>query len=209
VICRRCDRGNRYCSSRCAEIARLESIRRARARYQKSAAGRVLHCAAQRRHRRQRRQKGVRGEPGREQGKAERDGEERHREAGAAHQCWLGHPQTSQAESEKLSPGGESAEGGFLAPVEPAGPAFRHAGTPIADRQPVRKSSVTDHGSLSGTSNGIVKATAAERRSRGLEVNEIAIGVQCDMCGTWCSAFVRRRPWHRGRRWTEAQGGHP
>ena len=47
-ICRRCDRGNRYCSSECAQLQRREVVREARRRYQASAKGRVLHAARQR-----------------------------------------------------------------------------------------------------------------------------------------------------------------
>jgi hypothetical protein len=47
-ICRKCDRGNRYCASECAEIRRRESLRRAASRYQQSYRGACKHAARQR-----------------------------------------------------------------------------------------------------------------------------------------------------------------
>jgi hypothetical protein len=46
VICRRCDRGNIYCSRRCSQPARCESQRAAARRYQHTKAGRVKHADA-------------------------------------------------------------------------------------------------------------------------------------------------------------------
>jgi hypothetical protein len=46
VICRRCDRGNRYCPP-CAPLARAEKQRAAGAVYQKTEAGRVNHKVRQ------------------------------------------------------------------------------------------------------------------------------------------------------------------
>ena len=48
VICRRCDRGQRYCSARCATAARSATQRAAGARYQDSRRGRITHAARQR-----------------------------------------------------------------------------------------------------------------------------------------------------------------
>lgn len=50
-ICRRCDRGNRYCDGECARAARRESQRAAGRRYQDSRRGRFAHAARARRHR--------------------------------------------------------------------------------------------------------------------------------------------------------------
>jgi len=50
-ICRRCDRGNRYCSPECASLARSESTRDARCRYRNSDAGRTTQKFRQRRFR--------------------------------------------------------------------------------------------------------------------------------------------------------------
>lgn len=50
LICRRCDRGQRYCRS-CAAEARRASVREAGRRYQKSRQGRFAHAARSRRHR--------------------------------------------------------------------------------------------------------------------------------------------------------------
>ncbi len=50
MICRRCDRGNVYCS-KCAPIARRDAENRAAVRYQASAKGRLNHAARQRRYR--------------------------------------------------------------------------------------------------------------------------------------------------------------
>lgn len=47
-ICRRCDRGNRYCPGGCAGVRRRESMRRAGARYQGSYRGACAHAARQR-----------------------------------------------------------------------------------------------------------------------------------------------------------------
>jgi len=53
-LCRRCDRGDRYCSRRCAEDARRASLRAAGRRYQHGRRGRLHHAARQGRYRRQR-----------------------------------------------------------------------------------------------------------------------------------------------------------
>lgn len=50
-ICRRCDRGNRYCAADCARAARRESLSAAGHRYQSSRRGRVAHAARARRYR--------------------------------------------------------------------------------------------------------------------------------------------------------------
>jgi hypothetical protein len=47
-ICRRCDRGNRYCAGSCAQLRRRESLRRAGRRYQRSLRGACHHAARQR-----------------------------------------------------------------------------------------------------------------------------------------------------------------
>ena len=56
-ICRRCDHGNIYCAGECARIRRLESLRRAGARYQRSRRGAHRHAARQKRWRHCQRQK--------------------------------------------------------------------------------------------------------------------------------------------------------
>jgi hypothetical protein len=55
-LCRRCDRGDRYCSRRCAHRARRATLRAAGRRYQHSWRGRVHHAARQTRYRRRREQ---------------------------------------------------------------------------------------------------------------------------------------------------------
>jgi len=50
-ICRRCDRGHRYCSPECAFQARRESTREAKSRYRNSDAGRITQKFRQRRFR--------------------------------------------------------------------------------------------------------------------------------------------------------------
>lgn len=50
-ICRRCDRGQRYCTAQCARISRRENQREASRRYQLSRRGRFAHAARARRHR--------------------------------------------------------------------------------------------------------------------------------------------------------------
>jgi hypothetical protein len=47
-ICTRCDRGNIYCMGECSQIRRLESWRRASARYQHTRRGAARHAARQR-----------------------------------------------------------------------------------------------------------------------------------------------------------------
>src|SRR5688572_24143679 len=46
-ICRRCDRGHRYCTVTCARIQRRESLHRAGARYQRSRRGAYRHAVRQ------------------------------------------------------------------------------------------------------------------------------------------------------------------
>jgi hypothetical protein len=48
-ICRSCDRGNLSCAGDCAQISRLESVRRAGARYQRTCRGARCHGERQRR----------------------------------------------------------------------------------------------------------------------------------------------------------------
>lgn len=55
VVCRRCDRGQIYCPSGCAALARRERQRAAGARYQASRRGRVVHAERSRRYRQRRR----------------------------------------------------------------------------------------------------------------------------------------------------------
>jgi hypothetical protein len=50
-ICRRCDRGNRYCSRECSRLGRQGSLREARRRYARSHRGRARHAARQVRYR--------------------------------------------------------------------------------------------------------------------------------------------------------------
>ena len=51
LICRDCDRGQRYCGAGCAEAARCVSMREAGARSQASHRGRLAHAERQRRYR--------------------------------------------------------------------------------------------------------------------------------------------------------------
>ena len=53
-LCRRCDRGDRYCSRACARQARHATLRAASRRYQQSRRGRGYHAARQARYRRRR-----------------------------------------------------------------------------------------------------------------------------------------------------------
>lgn len=50
-ICRRCDRGHRYCTDGCAQAARRDSVRRAGRTYQQSPAGRRRNGLRQARYR--------------------------------------------------------------------------------------------------------------------------------------------------------------
>jgi hypothetical protein len=59
LLCRRCDRGNRYCGLACRREARAEARRRAAERYQRSRGGRMAHaqrsrCFRQRQYQRRR-----------------------------------------------------------------------------------------------------------------------------------------------------------
>jgi len=54
VICRRCDRGHRYCGHLCALQARRQSTRRASGRYQSGRMGARRHAARQCRYRERR-----------------------------------------------------------------------------------------------------------------------------------------------------------
>ena len=51
IICRRCDRGQRYCSVSCGEISRKIQLKLAGARYQQSSEGRLDHADRQRAYR--------------------------------------------------------------------------------------------------------------------------------------------------------------
>ena len=50
IICRHCDRGNRYCKQ-CAPVMYLKARRRANKRYQNTYQGRINHAARQKRYR--------------------------------------------------------------------------------------------------------------------------------------------------------------
>jgi hypothetical protein len=52
-ICAQCDCGNVYCPGECTQLARLESVRRAGARYQRTYRGARKHAERQRRYREQ------------------------------------------------------------------------------------------------------------------------------------------------------------
>jgi hypothetical protein len=51
LICSHCDRGQRYCTSGCADQARRRSVRAASCRYQASLRGRHAHAKRQQRYR--------------------------------------------------------------------------------------------------------------------------------------------------------------
>jgi len=53
-LCRRCDRGQRYCSPACTTHARRRTLNEAGRRYQRSRPGRFHHAARQARYRRRR-----------------------------------------------------------------------------------------------------------------------------------------------------------
>jgi hypothetical protein len=56
IICRHCDRGNRYCKQ-CAPFMYLKARRRANKRYQSTYRGRINHAARQKRYRERQKQK--------------------------------------------------------------------------------------------------------------------------------------------------------
>ena len=51
LVCRRCDRGQIYCTGTCAQEARREKQRNARQRYQATPRGRAMHAERNRRYR--------------------------------------------------------------------------------------------------------------------------------------------------------------
>ena len=51
VLCRRCDRGQRYCGQECSDATRQDRQRAAGQRYQRSSAGRAKHAERSRRWR--------------------------------------------------------------------------------------------------------------------------------------------------------------
>jgi hypothetical protein len=51
IVCRQCDRGQRYCTGGCSEAARKESLKRAREKYQATRPGRFNNAARQQRYR--------------------------------------------------------------------------------------------------------------------------------------------------------------
>ncbi len=51
IVCRRCDRGQIYCNSGCAQVSRQASLREAAQRYQRSRHGRFAHAERMRRYR--------------------------------------------------------------------------------------------------------------------------------------------------------------
>jgi len=57
IICRRCDRGQRYCTKRCSQQAREVTRKRAIKKYQSSRQGRFKNAARQSRFRQRKKQK--------------------------------------------------------------------------------------------------------------------------------------------------------
>lgn len=57
IVCRRCDRGQRYCAQGCAEKARTQSLKRAAKKYQTGRVGRFNNAERQRRFRARQREK--------------------------------------------------------------------------------------------------------------------------------------------------------
>ena len=57
IICRRCDRGQRYCTQGCSQSARKDSLKRANKKYQASRKGRFNNAARQQRFRQHQQQK--------------------------------------------------------------------------------------------------------------------------------------------------------
>lgn len=57
IICSRCDRGHRYCTGECADIARSASLNRAGKKYQLTRVGRFNNAARQQRYRERKKQK--------------------------------------------------------------------------------------------------------------------------------------------------------
>ncbi len=56
VICRQCDRGQRYCNGHCSDHARRDSLRRSAKRYSTSPSGRRHNAERQRRYRQRQRE---------------------------------------------------------------------------------------------------------------------------------------------------------
>lgn len=54
-LCRRCDRGQRYCSKKCRELARRAVLNRARIKYASSSRGRIQNRLRQQRYRQRKR----------------------------------------------------------------------------------------------------------------------------------------------------------
>lgn len=54
LVCKSCDRGQRYCSPQCRHLGRLQQRREANSRYQRTERGRVAHLHRQRIYRRKR-----------------------------------------------------------------------------------------------------------------------------------------------------------
>ncbi len=57
IICRSCDRGHRYCSSRCKSVGRLGTFKRSSSHYRITGTGRKNHSERQKRYRKNRRLK--------------------------------------------------------------------------------------------------------------------------------------------------------
>ena len=57
IVCRRCDRGQRYCANGCSKKARHESLNRANQKYQLTRAGRFNNAARQASFRERQKQK--------------------------------------------------------------------------------------------------------------------------------------------------------
>ena len=57
IICRHCDRGQRYCTHGCSQVARHESLKRANKKYQTSRMGRFNNASRQKRFRQRQQQK--------------------------------------------------------------------------------------------------------------------------------------------------------
>jgi len=191
----------------CAEFARHESLKRARTRHRNTVGARRLHCLRQRNYRQ--RQGAKRGQDKQRHQPPVKSGTGHHNLVNSEPEETVALNSSLEIKTMSKQSTGQDAGNDFVKTILQA--ASCNNALSVETTTKFDLSSVTDHGSPFGTGRGIVMTAAITKSHRQSKPNKQSDSgkVQCDICGAWCGPFARRKPWHRGRRWTNTQRGKP
>jgi hypothetical protein len=174
AICRRCDRGHRYCSRACSQEARRASMRRASAVYQQTRRGKLNHAARMRRSRQRRVQKVThQGSPGQEK---------------------VGVVGASLAETaaEPSSSGAETVTYASAEPPRPDPPRPEPKGSEPLRSDAVVLDAPVSEPPLPHTPRAEPPDSGALQRAPGEEAHHGEAKVRCAFCGRWYRFYGRR-----------------